>query len=93
MADAENYRVREFSARELAELLKEQAKLGAEEALRELGLEKPEDRNDLKEALEVARIWKRTKASIWDTTVKVITTAILGALALGMALGIIKQVP
>lgn len=90
MIDAGGYRI---SATELDALLEKAATRGAERALRELGLEDPDDRGDLKEALELAKVWRRTKASVWDTTVKVITAAVLGALALGMAMGLIKQVP
>lgn len=82
-----------ISASELDTLLEKAAQRGAEKALEELGLEKPADRDDLKEALELAKIWRRTKASVWDTTVKMLTAAVLGALALGMAVGLVKQIP
>lgn len=90
MADSD---VVNIGAERFAALLQEAAKLGAEEALRELGLEKPEDRNDLREAVKFGRMLKKTQENIWTTVVSSVTKALLLAALAGVALGILKQVP
>lgn len=90
MTDASGLRI---SATELDALLEKAATRGAERALRELGLEDPDDRDDLREALDFARLWRKARSSAFDAAVKAITMALLTAVAAGIAMGLIKQVP
>lgn len=90
MTDAGGYKI---SASELDALLEKAATRGAERALRELGLEDPDDRDNLKEALGLGKSWKKAKDAVVDTTVKIITAAILGALALGLFVKLGNKLP
>lgn len=67
---------------ELELLLNRAAKKGAKEALDELGFHEPEEVREIRGLLDS---WRSIKSTVLHTTVRVITTAILAAIAIGVA--------
>ena len=70
-----------ISAEELEDMLDRAAKKGASEALRELGLQDDSAANDIREMRGLLDAWRLTKKSIWATTVKMGTVAVLTFIA------------
>ena len=70
-----------FTSEQLEEMLDKAAKRGAAEALRELGLQDEDAANDLREMRSLLDAWRLTKKSIWSTTVKMGTVAVLTFIA------------
>jgi hypothetical protein len=70
-----------LSAEELETMLDRAAKRGAAEALRELGLQDDDAASDLREMRSLLDAWRLTKKSIWSTTVKMGTVAVLTFIA------------
>ena len=66
---------------ELEAMLDRAAKKGASEALRSLGLHDEDAANDLRDMRSVLDAWRMTKKSIWSTTVKMGTVAVLSFIA------------
>jgi len=62
-------------------MLDRAAKRGAAEALRELGLQDDDAASDLREMRSLLDAWRLTKKSIWSTTVKMGTVAVLTFIA------------
>jgi hypothetical protein len=67
---------------ELEDLLNRAAKRGAKEALDELGFHEPEEVREIRGLLDS---WRQVKSTILHTTVRVITTAVLAMIAIGVA--------
>ena len=66
---------------ELEAMLDRAAKKGASEALRSLGLQDEDAANDLRDMRSLLDAWRMTKKSIWSTTVKMGTVAVLSFIA------------
>lgn len=71
----------DITPEQLEEMLDRAAKKGASEALRELGLQDQDAANDIRDMRGLLEAWKYTKKSIWATTVKMGTVAVLTFLA------------
>ena len=70
-----------LTSEELEAILDRAAKRGAAEALRELGLQDDDAASDLREMRSLLDAWRLTKKSIWSTTVKMGTVAVLTFIA------------
>ena len=66
---------------ELEVMLDRAAKKGAAEALRSLGLQDESAANDIRDMRNLIDAWRMTKKSIWATTVKLGTVAVLTFIA------------
>ena len=71
----------DITPEQLEEMLDRAAKKGASEALRELGLQDQDAANDIRDRRGLLEAWRYTKKSIWATTVKMGTVAVLTFLA------------
>ena len=71
----------DITPEQLEEILDRAAKKGASEALRELGLQDQDAANDIRDMRGLLEAWRYTKKSIWATTVKMGTVAVLTFLA------------
>lgn len=70
-----------LTVEELEAMLDRAAKKGATEALRELGLQDDDAASDIREMRSLLDAWRLTKKSIWSTTVKMGTVAVLTFIA------------
>lgn len=66
---------------ELEAMLDRAAKKGATEALRSLGLQDEDAANDIRDMRGLLDAWRLTKKSMWSTTVKMGTVAMLTFIA------------
>ena len=71
----------DITPEQLEEMLDRAAKKGASEALCELGLQDQDAANDIRDMRGLLEAWRYTKKSIWATTVKMGTVAVLTFLA------------
>lgn len=71
----------DLTEEQLEAMLDRAAKKGAAEALRELGLQDEDAASDIKEMRGLLDAWRLTKRSVWSTTVKMGTVAILTFIA------------
>ena len=71
----------QLTPEELEAMLDRAAKKGAVEALRSLGLQDESAANDIRDMRSLIDAWRMTKKSIWSTTVKLGTVAILTFIA------------
>jgi hypothetical protein len=62
---------------ELEDMLDRAAKRGAKEALRYIGLLDEAAHKDITEMRSLLEAWRDTRKSIWSTTVRIITVALL----------------
>jgi hypothetical protein len=67
------------------------AKLGAREALRELGLHDDTAATDIRSLRGLLDAWRSARKTAYETTVRVVTTGLLAILAAGLAVGWIRQ--
>jgi hypothetical protein len=67
------------------DLLDRAAERGAERVLAHLGLENGHAARDIRELRDLLDAWRDARHTAWQTTVKLITTAILTALLIGAA--------
>lgn len=68
------------------DLLDRAAERGAERVLAHLGLENGHAARDIRELRDLLDAWRDARHTAWQTTVKLVTTGILAALLLGVAL-------
>lgn len=73
-----------MSPEELEAMLDRAAKKGAAEALRSLGLQDEDAAGDIRDMRGLLEAWRMTKKSIWSTTVKMGTVAVLSFIAAAM---------
>lgn len=73
-----------ISPEELEAMLDRAAKKGAAEALRSLGLQDEDAAGDIRDMRGLLEAWRMTKKSIWSTTVKMGTVAVLSFIAAAM---------
>lgn len=71
----------DLTPEQIEEMLDRAAKRGAAQALRELGLQDETAANDLREMRSLLDAWRLTKKSIWATTVKMGTVAVISFVA------------
>lgn len=68
---------------ELQQLIEHAAEAGAKRALEKVGLHDENAGHDVRELRSLLDVWRDTKKTVSQTIARSITTAILGALALG----------
>jgi len=68
------------------ELLTRAAERGAERALACLGLENGRAAGDIRDLRGLIDAWREARRTVWQTTVKVLTTGVLAALLVGVAI-------
>ena len=71
---------------DLDELLTRAAERGAERALACLGLENGRAAADIRDLRGLIEAWREARRTAWQTTVKVVTTGVLAALLVGVAI-------
>lgn len=73
-----------MTEQEVEAMLDRAARKGAEQALQDIGLSDQEAYGDMREIRNLLDAWRATKKTVGQTIAKVITTAILTALAAGI---------
>ena len=68
------------------EMLNNAAERGAERCLAHLGLENGHAAADIRDLRGLIEAWRQARQTAWQTTVKVVTTGILAALIVGLAI-------
>ena len=76
----------EITAADLETMLDEAAERGARQALRLLGLNDDAAQSDLRDLRGLLTSWREVRKGILQAVIKILTTAILGALLLGMGI-------
>ena len=71
----------DLTEEQIEAMLDRAAKKGATEALRELGLQDEDAASDIKEMRGLLDAWRLTKRSVWATTVKMETVAVVTFIA------------
>lgn len=66
---------------ELEEMLDRAARRGAKEALRSIGLLDGDAHRDIAEMRSLLEAWRDTRKSIWTTTIRLVTVAVLTFIA------------
>ncbi len=73
-----------LSKDEIQELVAEAARLGAKQALYDIGLHDDEAGTDVKELRSLLDSWRSAKAVAWKTVVQTVTVGLLSLLAVGL---------
>ncbi len=68
------------------ELLNNAAERGAQRALASLGLENGHAAADIRDLRGLIDAWRDARKTAWQTTIKVLTTVVLAALLVGVAI-------
>lgn len=76
-----------MTEQELESLIHKAAQEGAKEALKEVGLSDEEAYDDVKELRSLLDSWRATKTTVGQTIARMVTTALLTALAVGIYMG------
>ena len=71
---------------EFERLLECAAERGAERVLAHLGLENGHAARDIRELRDLLDAWRDARRTVWHTVIKVVTTGILAAIILGVAI-------
>ena len=71
----------DLTEEQIEAMLDRAAKKGAAEAWREIGLQDEDAASDIKEMRGLLDAWRLTKRSVWATTVKMGTVAVLTFIA------------
>jgi len=69
---------------EIEILIDRAARQGAKQALKDIGLSDEEAYGDVKELRSLLETWRDTKKTVGQTITKMVTTALLAALATGI---------
>ena len=72
---------------ELEVIIQHAAQEGAKQALKEIGLSDQDAYDDVKELRSLLDTWRITKQTVGQTIAKIVTTALLTALAVGIYMG------
>lgn len=72
-----------LSDAELREALATASEKGAQRALKELGLDDADAAKDIREMRALLNAWRETRKSFLQAVVKLLTTALFGALLIG----------
>ena len=67
------------------DLLEQAAEKGAERCLAHLGLENGHAARDIRELRDLLDAWRDARRTAWQTIIKAITTGILAAIIIGVA--------
>ena len=70
-----------LSPEELEAMMDRAARRGAKEALRSIGLLDDDAHKDITEMRSLLEAWRDTRKSIWSTTIKLVTVAVLTFIA------------
>jgi hypothetical protein len=73
-----------MTEQEVEAMLDRAARKGAKQALQDIGLSDQEAYGDMREIRNLLDAWRATKQTVGQTVAKVLTTAILTALAAGI---------
>jgi hypothetical protein len=73
---------------QLRYMLEQAAQEGAKRALAEIGLSDQGAGEDVRDLRELLSAFRQAKRTVWDTAVRAVTMAILGAIAAGVSLSI-----
>ena len=76
-----------MTEQELELLIHKAAQQGAKQALKEVGLSDEEAYDDVKELRSLLDSWRATKTTVGQTIARMVTTALLTALAVGIYMG------
>jgi uncharacterized membrane protein YjgN (DUF898 family) len=76
-----------MTEQELELLIHKAAQEGAKAALKEVGLSDEEAYDDVKELRSLLDSWRATKTTVGQTIARMVTTALLTALAVGIYMG------
>jgi len=76
-----------MTEQELEVLIHKAAQEGAKQALKEVGLSDEEAYDDVKELRSLLDSWRATKTTVGQTIARMVTTALLTALAVGIYMG------
>ena len=76
-----------MTEQELESLIHKAAQEGAKQALKEVGLSDEEAYDDVKELRSILDSWRDTKTTVGQTIARMVTTALLTALAVGIYMG------
>ena len=76
-----------MTEQELESLIHKAAQEGAKQALKEVGLSDEEAYDDVKELRSLLDSWRATKTTVGQTIARMLTTAVLTALAIGIYMG------
>ena len=76
-----------MTEQELESLIHKAAQEGAKQALKEVGLSDEEAYDDVKELRSLLDSWRATKTTVAQTIARMVTTALLTALAVGIYMG------
>lgn len=76
---------------QLEVLMESASKKGAQKVLLQMGIRNQEDMDSVREAADLGRTFKTMRKTALITATKIFTTALLGALFVGIALGFLKQ--
>ena len=68
------------------DLLEQAAERGAERCLVHLGLENGHAARDIRELRDLLDAWRDARHTVWQTAIKVITTGLLAAFIVGIAM-------
>jgi hypothetical protein len=80
-----------LSHEELEDMLDRAARRGAKEALASIGLLDESAHKDISEMRSLLEAWRDTRKSIWTTTVRVATTALLVFIATAVWMYVDRQ--
>ena len=67
-------------------ILEQAAEKGAERCLAHLGLENGHAARDIRELRDLLHAWRDARRTVWQTAIKVLTTGLLAALIVGIAI-------
>ena len=73
-----------MTEKEIEILIDRAAKEGAKQALRDIGLSDSDAYDDVKELRSLLETWRDTKRTVGQTIARMVTTALLTALAAGV---------
>lgn len=74
----------ELTDEQIREFIEAAATIGAKKALRDLGLHDDDAGRDVEELRGLLEAWRSAKKTAWETTIRIITTVFLSALAIGL---------
>ena len=71
---------------ELEDILQRAAERGSQCCLAKLGLENGSAARDIRQLRDLLEVWREARRAVWQTVIKVITTGLLAALLVGIAM-------
>jgi hypothetical protein len=84
--DTETSETLNLRPEDLDDLLTKAAERGAERCLAHLGLENGHAARDIRELRDLLDAWRDARRTVWQTAIKVLTTGLLAALIVGIAI-------